>query len=188
MEQAQRIKVALVGEGGVGKTAFLTQVIEGCFERRYMPTTGVETRSLEFSTNHGSIIFDVWDTAGQEKFRGVPEVYFNGSHACIAMFDVGSVFSIRNTIGNLKKWIGDYTRVSPATPIAICRTKTDMDGVLNNDARTNDVRTGVNRLRGKLATANTFCEISTRNRGENCSEPFLWIAREITGHADLVFI
>ena len=88
MEQAQRIKVALVGEGGVGKTAFLTQIIEGRFERRYMATTGVEMRSLEFSTNHGSVIFDVWDTAGQEKFRGVPEAYFNGSHACKVIWEI----------------------------------------------------------------------------------------------------
>ena len=180
MEQAQRIKVALVGEGGVGKTAFVKQMLEERFERKYLATLGVEVHVLKFSTNHGNIFFEVWDTAGQEKFRGVPEAYFSGSAACIAMFDMGYM-SDDITIRSLKKWIGEYMRIAPATPIAICRTKTDVE-VLSNG-----VRTGINKLRGKLIVANTFCEISTKNQ-ENCSEPFLWIAREITGHADLVFI
>ena len=175
MEQAQRIKVALVGEGGVGKTTFLTRLLEERFDVRYTATMGVEMHTLKFSTNHGNIFFEVWDTAGQERFRGVPEAYFIGATACIAMFEHGSA----PALATLKKWIGEYTRVAPATPIAICKTKSDLMGAPNHS--------GINKLRGKLAAANTFCEISTRNQ-ENCNEPFLWIAREITGHADLVFI
>ncbi|CAF4850801.1 unnamed protein product, partial [Rotaria sp. Silwood2] len=40
----------------------------GEFEKRYDATIGVEVRPLPFHTNLGKVIFNVWDTAGQEKF------------------------------------------------------------------------------------------------------------------------
>ena len=174
--EVQRFKVSLIGEGGVGKTTFLSRLLEGRFEKRYFATLGAEVRTLRFSSNYGEILFDCWDTAGQEKFIGLGDGYFIGSNACVAMFDCESEL----TIQNLKKWIGDYIRIAGvATPIAICRTKTDLRAP-NYSAQT------LNKLLSNLLK-NTFCEISAKNQ-EDCSEPFLWIAREITGKADLVFI
>lgn len=39
-------------------------------------TLGVDVHPLPFSTNHGDVIFDVWDTAGQEKFGGLRDGYY----------------------------------------------------------------------------------------------------------------
>lgn len=36
---------------------------------------GAEVHPLKFSTTHGQIVFNVWDTAGQEKFQGLREGY-----------------------------------------------------------------------------------------------------------------
>lgn len=168
------IKVALIGEGRVGKTTFLTRLRDQRFEGKYIATLGAEVCVLEFSSNYGTISFDVWDTAGEEKFKGMGDGYYIGSQACIAMFDCSSDFALRN----LENRINGYTRVVK-TPIAICRAKTDVQAPNYPSAE-------MNKLRGKLQEANTFCEISSKN-GVNCSDPFLWIARQITGHLDLVF-
>lgn len=48
----------------------------GEFEKKYIPTLGVEVRPLKFSTNFGPLIFNVWDTAGQEKFGGLRDGYY----------------------------------------------------------------------------------------------------------------
>lgn len=48
----------------------------GEFEKKYIPTLGVEVRPLRFSTNFGPIVFNVWDTAGQEKFGGLRDGYY----------------------------------------------------------------------------------------------------------------
>ncbi len=38
-------------------------------------TLGVEVHPLRFYTNLGEIVFNVWDTAGQEKFGGLRDGY-----------------------------------------------------------------------------------------------------------------
>lgn len=68
-------KVVLVGDGGVGKTTFVKRHISGEFEKRYLATMGVEVRPLRFQTNFGPILFNVWDTAGQEKLGGLRDGY-----------------------------------------------------------------------------------------------------------------
>ena len=39
-------------------------------------TLGVEVHPLVFHTNRGAIRFNVWDTAGQEKFGGLRDGYY----------------------------------------------------------------------------------------------------------------
>jgi GTPase SAR1 family protein len=52
---------------GAGKTTFVKRHLTGEFEKRYVATLGVEVHPLEFQTSRGAIVFNVWDTAGQEK-------------------------------------------------------------------------------------------------------------------------
>ena len=47
----------------------------GEFEKRYVPTLGAEVHPLDFVTQKGKIIFNVWDTAGQEKYAGLRDGY-----------------------------------------------------------------------------------------------------------------
>ncbi|OXB70746.1 UNVERIFIED_CONTAM: hypothetical protein H355_003781 [Colinus virginianus] len=69
-------KLILVGDGGVGKTTLVKRHLTGEFEKKYIPTLGVEVHPLKFQTNFGQIIFNVWDTAGQEKFGGLRDGYY----------------------------------------------------------------------------------------------------------------
>ncbi|RYG97546.1 hypothetical protein EON65_52710 [archaeon] len=94
-------KLILVGDGGVGKTTFVKRHLTGEFEKKYvgkfsqpnhliphslhfsrfpsahisLATLGVEVHPLKFYTNCGPIQFNVWDTAGQEKFGGLRDGY-----------------------------------------------------------------------------------------------------------------
>jgi len=75
MSTAPTFKLVLVGEGGVGKTTFVKRHLTGEFEKKYVATLGVEVHPLEFHTNRGQLVFNVWDTAGQEKFGGLRDGY-----------------------------------------------------------------------------------------------------------------
>jgi GTP-binding nuclear protein Ran len=66
-----RFKLILVGDGGVGKTTFVKRHQTGEFEKKYVATMGVEVHPLPCYTNLGPVIFNCWDTAGQEKFGGL---------------------------------------------------------------------------------------------------------------------
>jgi GTP-binding nuclear protein Ran len=58
-EQAPRVKLILVGDGGVGKTTFVKRHVTGEFENKYIPTMGVQISELTFNTTNGSLIFTV---------------------------------------------------------------------------------------------------------------------------------
>ena len=62
----------------------------------YIATLGVEVHPLRFYTNLGEIIFNVWDTAGQEKFGGLRDGYYIQGECAIIMFDVTSRITYRS--------------------------------------------------------------------------------------------
>lgn len=61
---------------------------------------------LTVSQNLGPIQFDVWDTAGQEKFGGLRDGYYINGQCAIIMFDVTS----RITYKNVPNWHREYTQ------------------------------------------------------------------------------
>ena len=85
-------------------------------------TLGVEVHPLTFSTNFGTICFNVWDTAGQEKFGGLRDGYYIQGQCGIIMFDVTS----RITYKNVPNWHRDLERVCENIPIVLCGNKVDV--------------------------------------------------------------
>eukprot|EP00029_Vermamoeba_vermiformis_P011796 TRINITY_DN6599_c0_g1_i1.p1 TRINITY_DN6599_c0_g1~~TRINITY_DN6599_c0_g1_i1.p1 ORF type:complete len:223 (+),score=76.18 TRINITY_DN6599_c0_g1_i1:40-708(+) len=119
----KQYKVILVGDGGVGKTTFVSRTKKGEFERKYIPTIGVDVVPLPWYTTNGQIVFNMWDTAGQEKFGILRDGYYIGGQAAIIMFDVTS----RMTYKNVPNWHRDITRVCTADiPIVLCGNKVDL--------------------------------------------------------------
>jgi GTP-binding nuclear protein Ran len=73
-------------------------------------------------THQGTICFNVWDTAGQEKFGGLRDGYYIQGQCGIIMFDVTS----RITYKNVPNWHRDLERVCENIPIVLCGNKVDV--------------------------------------------------------------
>ena len=71
-ELEQPIKVVLIGESGVGKTSMISQFISNKFDPNIVTSSSSQSikKTLDFG-GRKSIIFDVWDTAGQENQRNL---------------------------------------------------------------------------------------------------------------------
>merc|ERR1712154_341926 len=121
-EHVATFKLVLVGDGGVGKTTFVKRHLTGEFEKKYVATLGVEVHPLCFHTSRGVIRFNVWDTAGQEKFGGLRDGYYIQGQCAVIMFDVTS----RVTYKNVPNWHRDLTRVCENIPIVLCGNKVDI--------------------------------------------------------------
>ena len=112
-------KIVLAGDGGVGKTTYLRRFLTGEFTKNYIATVGAEVQPLDFNTTDKNMLFDIWDTAGQEKYSGVHDDYYKNAHAAIIMFDVTS----RITYKNVPKWYKDLTRICENIPIVLVGNK-----------------------------------------------------------------
>lgn len=115
------LKVCLLGDGGVGKTTWVTRHLTGEFKTKYVPTIGVEVHPIPYYTNNGMVTLNMWDTAGQEKFGGLRDAYYICAHAFIVFFDVTSKLSFKNTA----KWIADAKKANPKALIVLVGNKVD---------------------------------------------------------------
>ncbi|KAL9030860.1 MAG: hypothetical protein Q9196_001059 [Gyalolechia fulgens] len=166
-------KLVLVGDGGTGKTTFVKRHLTGEFEKKYIATLGVEVHPLAFTTNFGKIQFDVWDTAGQEKFGGLRDGYYINGQCGIIMFDVTS----RITYKNVPNWHRDLVRVCEQVPICLCGNKVDV--------KERKVKAKTITFHRKKSLQ--YYDISAKSN-YNFEKPFLWLARKLVGNPSLEFV
>ncbi|KAJ8607438.1 hypothetical protein MRB53_040288 [Persea americana] len=173
MAEVPTFKLVLVGDGGTGKTTFVKRHLTGEFEKKYIATLGVEVHPLDFTTNLGPIRFDVWDTAGQEKFGGLRDGYYINGQCGIIMFDVTS----RITYKNVPNWHRDLVRVCENIPIVLTGNKVDVKE---------------RKVKAKTITFHRkknlqYYDISAKSN-YNFEKPFLWLARKLVGNPTLEFV
>jgi small GTP-binding protein len=90
-EGAQTCKVVLLGESGVGKTCIIARFINNTFEDNLISTTGASYagKTMTFDEYGGkSIKFEIWDTAGQEKYRSLTKIFYKDAGAAILVYDI----------------------------------------------------------------------------------------------------
>lgn len=170
--QHKSYKIVLVGDGGVGKTTLVKRHLTNTFETKYIPTVGVEVTPLVFYTNQGSITFNIWDTAGQEKFGGLRDGYYIEMDAAIVFFDRTSRLSFRN----VPTWIKELRSVKDV-PILLVGTKSDLKAT----------SIGMNTIRMMCNDHDVeYHELSTKTNN-NIQAPFLSLARRLQGNEELCF-
>ena len=85
----ESFKVVLVGESGVGKTSIITQFIDQTFQEDQQSTTGGTFSTKSVICEGGKILkFEIWDTAGQEKYRSLTTMFYKDANAAVMVYDV----------------------------------------------------------------------------------------------------
>ena len=123
--------------------------------------------------SQGKLVFNVWDTAGQEKFGGLRDGYYIQGQCAIIMFDVTS----RTTYKNVPTWHRDITRVCEDIPIVLCGNKVDV--------RNRQVRAKTITFHRKKNLQ--YYELSAKSN-YNFEKPFLYLARKLAGDPNLQFV
>ncbi|OIT22936.1 ras-related protein rabb1c, partial [Nicotiana attenuata] len=97
------MKFIIVGETGVGKTCLLNQFTEKRFNPVYDVTIGAEYGSRIITVDKKLIKLQIWDTAGQEKFRSITKSYYRGAAGALLVYDVTKM----HTFERLSNWLED---------------------------------------------------------------------------------
>ncbi len=118
-------KVLLLGDSTVGKTCFLMQYTDKTFQDVHMSTIGLDYRLKTMTLKSGKIIkLQIWDTAGQDRFRAITKNYYKGANGIILIYDITSL----QTYDNVKNWISQIREeASPNVVIYIAGNKIDLE-------------------------------------------------------------
>ena len=97
-------KILVVGEKNVGKTTLVRRYVDGRFMKDTMATIGVDfslkTVQLEKDSDK-EFILQIWDIAGENRFRAILPSYIVGTEGVILAFDATD----ENTLDKLREWI-----------------------------------------------------------------------------------
>ena len=98
------IKIILLGESDVGKTALFKRYFNDSFKiDNNLATIGMESETKFIMINKDICKLTIFDTAGQEKFRSVPRNYYKNADGILLLFDVCN----RDTFDKIKDWINE---------------------------------------------------------------------------------
>ena len=118
-------KVLLLGDSSVGKTCFLLKYTDKVFNEVYMSTIGLDYRLKTLTLKSGKKVkLQIWDTAGQDRFRTITKNYYKGANGIILIYDVTN----SDTYENVENWISQIKEeASPNVVIYLVGNKIDME-------------------------------------------------------------
>ena len=82
------IKVTMVGNVGVGKTCIVKRLVKNEYDESGKSTVGANYSKYEIYLDNKKIILDIWDTAGQEKFRSMGRHFYKNSNIVVIVYDI----------------------------------------------------------------------------------------------------
>jgi small GTP-binding protein len=91
-------KVVLLGDSGVGKTCIITRFVSSSFDANMTSTNGASycTKLVKYEQLGKNLLLDVWDTAGQEKYRSLTKFFYKDAAAVILVYDITREDSFEN--------------------------------------------------------------------------------------------
>ena len=74
---------------GVGKSSLMSQYIKKEFPESPLPTIAIEFATKIIKIKEGGYVkAQIWDTAGQEKYRALAKVFYKNAAVCILVYDI----------------------------------------------------------------------------------------------------
>lgn len=116
-------KIVIIGDSGVGKTNLLSRFVDGTFSIDSKPTIGVEFATKTYNIDNKVIKNQIWDTAGQQRFRAITNAYYRGAQGAVIVYDITK----SRTFENLNKWLSELRdNAEPDIAIMLLGNKCDL--------------------------------------------------------------
>jgi Ras-related protein Rab-1A len=112
-KETHAIKIALLGDGGVGKTSIRKSYLGEAFSSEYLLTLGADFAMKTTEFNGKEIKFQIWDLSGQLRFSQVRQGYYNGCYGGILIFDR----TRPDTLDDTMEWLTELWKNSGKGPV-----------------------------------------------------------------------
>ncbi|XP_057314563.1 ras-related protein Rab-9A-like [Hydractinia symbiolongicarpus] len=127
MAKPNFLKVIILGDGAVGKSALMNRFVNNKFDSQSFHTIGVEFLNKEVKVNGEMYTLQIWDTAGQERFKSLRTPFYRGSDICLLVYSVDDEQSFYN-LDTWKREFLYYADVKDADlfPFVVLGNKIDL--------------------------------------------------------------
>lgn len=116
-------KVVIIGDAGVGKSALLNQMVESKFDLSYVSTIGVDFKSTFLDVNGKCVKLNIWDAAGQERFRTLTSSYYRNANGILIVYSVNH----RPSFQSIQTWLEEVQHyASEKTVVMLVGNKNDL--------------------------------------------------------------
>ena len=121
-----RFKVAVIGDGRVGKTSLIKKFTQGSFKKDYVKTIGAQFSVYDKKINEDKIRLLFWDIAGQDTFHFLRPNFFKNSRAAIIVYSLEENNLGKDSFDHVLTWHNDITKFCGDIPIVIFGNKIDL--------------------------------------------------------------
>ncbi|MFW9867955.1 MAG: Rab family GTPase [Candidatus Thorarchaeota archaeon] len=117
-------KICIVGDFGVGKTTLLHRYLERRFKSDVQSTIASNffVKHLKIPNVKSLVTLQIWDLAGQERYKWLRQAFYKGAKGIIFVFDL-----IREpTFDHLKNWKVEVEDTIGVVPNILIGNKVDL--------------------------------------------------------------
>eukprot|EP00331_Platyophrya_macrostoma_P015043 CAMPEP_0176475994 /NCGR_PEP_ID=MMETSP0127-20121128/43905_1 /TAXON_ID=938130 /ORGANISM="Platyophrya macrostoma, Strain WH" /LENGTH=190 /DNA_ID=CAMNT_0017871631 /DNA_START=38 /DNA_END=606 /DNA_ORIENTATION=+ len=110
------VKVCILGSSGVGKSSILKRFVSNEFDDSEQTTLGAAFMDKTITYSGHTFKFQIWDTAGQEKYAPLAHMYYRDTHVALLVYDITS----RDSFSALKEWHKELSERGPKNVLEVC--------------------------------------------------------------------
>ena len=121
-----QLKILVLGDADVGKTNLVSRYVTDTFYEHTRHTLGVDFVMKQTLVAGTTVTMQLWDTAGEERFRALSALLYRGAHGALIVYDI----TRRSTFDSLASWCsGVREQCGPNCPIVLVGNKVDLDHI-----------------------------------------------------------
>lgn len=118
------VKLLIVGDSGSGKSSLLLRFCDDQHIPNYISTIGLDFKVKPVEIEGQNVRLQLWDAAGQERFRSIVAAYYRGAHGIALVFDLTDPLSFQS-VRNWMKQIEAHSNTSKPS-IVLIGNKSDL--------------------------------------------------------------
>jgi small GTP-binding protein len=116
LERRVCIKLILVGPSGVGKTSLISTYLSGEPEPHPVTTVTPAFSNAVITLDTGIVVdLQIWDTAGQEKYASVSQIFYRDSHVAFVCYEPRNPRTIEPWMERIRQHVPNCTVILVAT-------------------------------------------------------------------------
>ena len=176
MQDIIEVKLLLCGNSGVGKTSIFKRYFKNEFEGNYNSSIGIDFQTKVIKRKSRQYSIQVFDTAGEERFRSITSSYFRMAEYFLLIFDLTN----RNSFDAIPEWIALLKEYVEKPKFMIIGNKSDLEKNKIPDDEINDALEGKEQF--KINDEN-FIKVSAKT-GKNINYAFDYLLDLIEKNID----